>query len=58
MTIKEDTLIEGNEHIEQLIQVDASHYNFNAYVDLPRWNSYWHQIEETIAFDPKTVLKY
>jgi len=38
------------------IQVDVRHYDFGAYVDLPHWNSYWHQIAETIAFMPKTVL--
>ncbi|MDR1346103.1 MAG: class I SAM-dependent methyltransferase [Bacteroidales bacterium] len=37
-------------------QVDTSHYNFQAYTDLPRWTSYWHQIAETLALAPKTVL--
>jgi 2-polyprenyl-3-methyl-5-hydroxy-6-metoxy-1,4-benzoquinol methylase len=38
------------------IQVDASHYDFQAYTDLPRWTSYWHQITETLALALKTVL--
>jgi hypothetical protein len=38
------------------VQVYASHYNFSDYVNLPRWNSYWHQIMETIALNPKNVL--
>jgi hypothetical protein len=38
------------------IQVEASHYNFQAYTDLPRWTSYWHQITETLALTPKTAL--
>jgi hypothetical protein len=35
---------------------DVNHYNFQTYVDLPRWTSYWHQIMETLALAPKTVL--
>ncbi|MDR1985248.1 MAG: class I SAM-dependent methyltransferase [Prevotellaceae bacterium] len=38
------------------VQVAASHYQFQEYVDNGRWNSYWHQITETLAFAPKTVL--
>jgi hypothetical protein len=38
------------------IQVDTSHYDFQIYTDLPRWTSYWHQIAETLALMPKTVL--
>ncbi|MDR3350105.1 MAG: class I SAM-dependent methyltransferase [Prevotellaceae bacterium] len=38
------------------LQVDASHYNFQTYTDLPRWTSYWHQITEALALAPKTVL--
>jgi 2-polyprenyl-3-methyl-5-hydroxy-6-metoxy-1,4-benzoquinol methylase len=37
-------------------QVGKNHYNFQAYTDLPRWTSYWHQIMETLALAPKTVL--
>jgi hypothetical protein len=41
----------------QSTQVDATvHYDFNNYVELPRWNSYWHQIIETVTLNPKNVL--
>lgn len=32
------------------------YYDF-AYESLPRWGSYWHQIHEVLARDPKTVLE-
>jgi hypothetical protein len=38
------------------LQVEKGHYDFGDYVDLPRWNSYWHQITETMALKPQTVL--
>ncbi|MDR3134126.1 MAG: class I SAM-dependent methyltransferase [Prevotellaceae bacterium] len=38
------------------VQVEASHYRFQSYTDLPRWTSYWHQITETLALAPKTAL--
>jgi hypothetical protein len=38
------------------MQVDTIHYNFSNYLDLNRWNSYFHQIEETLEFEPKSVL--
>ncbi|MDR2065106.1 MAG: class I SAM-dependent methyltransferase [Prevotellaceae bacterium] len=38
------------------IQVKTNHYNFFTYTDLPRWTSYWHQIAETLALAPQTVL--
>ena len=38
------------------VQVDASHYDFQTYTDLPRWTSYWHQITEMLALAPKTAL--
>jgi hypothetical protein len=44
------------DNFEQSVQVRASHYDFANYVSLSRWTSYWHQIVETIAFNPKTVL--
>jgi hypothetical protein len=37
-------------------QVEAVHYRFETYTDLPRWTSYWHQIAETLALSPQTVL--
>jgi hypothetical protein len=42
--------------LKQKVQVDVSHYNFEDYADLDRWNSYWHQIAETLSFAPETVL--
>jgi hypothetical protein len=38
------------------IQVNREHYDFGKYLSLPRWNSYWHQIAETIALNPQTIL--
>ncbi|MDR2291928.1 MAG: hypothetical protein LBE11_00455 [Prevotellaceae bacterium] len=38
------------------IQVKPNHYDFQRYTDLPRWTSYWHQITETLALEPKTAL--
>jgi SAM-dependent methyltransferase len=39
------------------IQVDASHYQFERYVDIKRWSSYWHQLREVLALQPKSVLE-
>ena len=39
------------------IQVDANyHYKFHNYLDVGRWNSYYYQIAETLAFEPQSVL--
>jgi hypothetical protein len=38
------------------LQVEKEHYDFDNYVSLPRWNSYWSQIAETMALKPQTVL--
>jgi hypothetical protein len=38
------------------VQVQKIHYDFLNYVNLERWDSYYHQIEETLAFNPKSVL--
>jgi hypothetical protein len=38
------------------IQVEVSHYDFKNYLELPRWTSYWHQIEETLSLSPETAL--
>ncbi|MDR2424092.1 MAG: class I SAM-dependent methyltransferase [Prevotellaceae bacterium] len=39
------------------VQVDSSHYDFAKYVkDISRWNSYWHQITETMSLKPENVL--
>lgn len=45
-----------NKSSNHAVQVDASHYDFQRYTDLPRWTSYWHQLTETLALFPKTVL--
>lgn len=41
----------------KLKQVDAPHYDFVAYVGKGRWNSYYHQIVETLSFKPASVLE-
>jgi hypothetical protein len=38
------------------VQVNPSHYDFAKYVNVKRWNSYWHQIMETMALKPENVL--
>ncbi len=38
-------------------QVERGYYDFLKYNDLERWGSYWHQLEETLAFKPKSVLE-
>jgi hypothetical protein len=42
--------------MENKLQVNATHYRFDNYVDIARWNSYYYQIVETMAFEPETVL--
>jgi SAM-dependent methyltransferase len=37
--------------------IDPSHYDFARYVDIKRWSSYWHQIQETLALRPRSVLE-
>lgn len=37
--------------------IDPSHYDFARYVDIKRWSSYWHQIQETFALRPASVLE-
>ena len=45
------------EHLEQFLQIDGNtHYRFDSYVNLIRWNSYWHQIVETTTLMPEKVL--
>ncbi|MEK8031481.1 methyltransferase domain-containing protein [Ideonella sp. DXS29W] len=39
------------------MQVDASHYKFERYVDIKRWCSYWHQLREVLALQPRSVLE-
>ena len=38
-------------------QVDASHYEFNAYMSKRRWASFWHQVDEVYRHSPNTVLE-
>jgi SAM-dependent methyltransferase len=37
--------------------IDPSHYDFSRYVTLKRWASYWHQVRETLALRPRSVLE-
>ncbi|MDR1729214.1 MAG: methyltransferase domain-containing protein [Prevotellaceae bacterium] len=38
------------------MQVATAHYDFLNYIDLNRWNSCYHQITETLALNPQSVL--
>ena len=38
------------------LQPDASHYAWVVYNDRRRWASYWHQIRQMLALQPKTAL--
>jgi len=37
--------------------MDISHYNFNNYLKMERWSSYWHQINAILSLKPKSVLE-
>ncbi len=38
-------------------QVDKEHYNFQSYMNKHRWASTWHQVDEIIKVEPKSVLE-
>lgn len=38
-------------------QTDPRHYDFGRYVDIRRWASYWHQVQETMSLRPRSVLE-
>lgn len=38
-------------------QIDPRHYDFARYVDIRRWASYWHQVQETLSLRPRSVLE-
>lgn len=38
-------------------QVDADHYAFGKYMDLPRWSSLWHQLREVEKLGGKSVVE-
>lgn len=37
-------------------QVDKSHYDFSSYVNITRWCSYWHQVDEVMKVRPESLL--
>lgn len=37
-------------------QVEKEHYNFLSYLNKARWNSYYHQIEEVLKSNSKSIL--
>lgn len=38
------------------VQVSKEHYDFSAYVDVPRWNSYYAQVSEIIRTGARKVM--
>lgn len=40
-----------------MIQVESDHYDFESYITLPRWMSFWHQMNAVVRSGAKTVLE-
>jgi SAM-dependent methyltransferase len=38
-------------------QVNSKHYDFARYVDMNRWMSTWHQVDEIMKLNPKSCLE-
>lgn len=38
-------------------QVNSDHYRFGRYMELPRWNSLWYQIDTIEALKPQSILE-
>jgi ubiquinone/menaquinone biosynthesis C-methylase UbiE len=38
-------------------QVEAAHYDFQKYISIGRWNSFYHQIDEIISTNPDSILE-
>jgi SAM-dependent methyltransferase len=38
-------------------QVNKAHYKFQSYMDISRWLSFWHQLDEVIKLNPTNVLE-
>lgn len=38
-------------------QVDREHYEFGRYITIPRWNSFWHQLNIIMSLSPNSVLE-
>lgn len=38
-------------------QVDPEHYEFGRYVTIPRWNSFWYQLNTIMSLRPNSVLE-
>lgn len=43
--------------MNEIKQVDKSHYDFERYMTKARWTSVWHQIDEISRLKPKNVLE-
>ena len=43
--------------MDEMKQVDKSHYAFEQYMTMMRWTSVWHQVNEISRLKPKNVLE-